>query len=82
MRRFVAYPGEDNYWVVEYPSLPGCISHGESRAEALENIKKVIEAYIAALEEDVGGSLRSHRYHACNLMSQLPAISERDCVNA
>ena len=52
MRQVVVYSGEDNYWVVECPSLPGCISQGKNRAEALENIKQAIEAYIAALEED------------------------------
>ena len=52
MRQVVVYPGEDNYWVVECPSLPGCISQGKNRAEALENIKDAIEAYNAALEED------------------------------
>lgn len=52
MRQVVVYHGEDNYWVVECPSLPGCISQGKSRTEALENIKEAIEAYIASLEED------------------------------
>ena len=52
MRQVVVYHGEDNYWVVECPSLPGCISQGNNRAEALENIKYAIEAYNAALEED------------------------------
>ena len=52
MRQVVVYPGEDNYWVVECPSLPGCISQGKGREEALENIKEAIDAYIAALQED------------------------------
>ena len=52
MRQVVVHPGEDNHWVVECPSLPGCISQGKNRLEALENIKVAIEAYIAALEED------------------------------
>ena len=52
MRQVVVYPGEDNYWVVECPSLPGRISQGKIRQEALKNIKEAIEAYIAALEED------------------------------
>ncbi len=52
MRQVVVYPGEDNYWVVECPSLSGCISQGKNRGEALENIKEAIQAYIAALEED------------------------------
>ena len=52
MRQVIVYPGEDNYWVVECPSLPGCISQGKNRAEALDNIKDAIDAYISALEED------------------------------
>jgi predicted RNase H-like HicB family nuclease len=34
------------------PSLPGCISQGKTREEALTNIKEAIEGYIAALKED------------------------------
>ncbi len=52
MRQVIVYPGEDNYWVVECPSLPGCISQGKNRTEALDNIKDAIEGYISALEED------------------------------
>lgn len=48
----VIYRGEDGYWVVECPSLPGCISQGRTREEALENIKEAIRGYVAALEED------------------------------
>lgn len=44
MRQFDVelYPGEDGYWVVECPSLPGCISQGRTQEEALENIKEAI----------------------------------------
>ena len=52
MRQVVIYPGEDGYWVAECPSLPGCISQGETRNEAVKNIKEAITAYIQALEED------------------------------
>ena len=52
MRQVIMFPGEDGYWVVEVPSLPGCISQGKTRDEALENIKEAIAGYIAALEED------------------------------
>jgi predicted RNase H-like HicB family nuclease len=52
MRQVVLYPGEDGYWVVEVPSLPGCISQGETREEALANIREAIEAYVEALEQD------------------------------
>ena len=52
MRQVILYPGEDGYWVVECPSLPGCISQGETREAAIANIKEAIEAYVATLEED------------------------------
>lgn len=52
MRQVVVYPGEDNDWVVKCLSLPGCISQGKNREEALENIRDAIKSYIAALEED------------------------------
>ncbi len=34
---------EDGIWVVECPSIPGCVSQGKTREEALENIKEAIE---------------------------------------
>lgn len=52
MRQAILYPGEDGYWVAEVPSLPGCVSQGKTREEALTNIKEAIEGYIAALKED------------------------------
>ena len=52
MRQVIIYPGEDGYWVVECPSLPGCISQGMTREKAIENIKEAIRGYVAALEED------------------------------
>lgn len=52
MRQVLIYPGEDGYWVAECPSLPGCISQGGSRDEAITNIKEAIAAYIEVLEED------------------------------
>jgi predicted RNase H-like HicB family nuclease len=51
-RQVILYPGEDGYIVVECPSLPGCISQGKTRQEALDNIKDAIEGYIQALEQD------------------------------
>ncbi len=52
MRQVIIYPGVDGYWVVECPSLPGCISQGKTREEAIENFKEAIEGYVAALRED------------------------------
>lgn len=52
MRQVVVYPGEDGYWVAECPSLPGCISQGTTREEAIENAREAIREYVAALPED------------------------------
>ena len=52
MRQVIIYSGEDGYFVAECPSLPGCISQGKTREEAVANIKEAIAGYIAALEED------------------------------
>ena len=51
MRQVIIYPGEDGYYVVECPSLPGCLSQGKSKEEAIENIKEAIEVYILALQD-------------------------------
>ncbi len=52
MRQVIVYPGEDNYWVAECPSLPGCVSQGQTKEEAIANIKQAIVGYVVALEED------------------------------
>lgn len=52
MRQVLIYPGEDGYWVAECPSLPGCICQGETREEAINNVREAIELYIETLEED------------------------------
>ncbi len=56
MRQVVLHPGEDGYWVAEVPSLPGCISQGKSKEEAIANIREAIGQWIdagAALGRDV-----------------------------
>lgn len=52
MRQVVIYPGEDGYWVAECPSLPGCLSQGETKVTAIANIRDAIRVYVAALEDD------------------------------
>ena len=48
MKQFVVTltPGEDGYIVAECPSLPGCVSQGKTKEEALENIKEAIEGIL------------------------------------
>jgi predicted RNase H-like HicB family nuclease len=52
MRQVLIYTDEDDKWVATCPSLPGCVSQGETREQTIENIKEAIEAYIEALEMD------------------------------
>ncbi|MCC7220123.1 MAG: type II toxin-antitoxin system HicB family antitoxin [Candidatus Contendobacter sp.] len=52
MRQVIIYPGEDGCWIAECPSLPGCVSQGESREAAIRNIKDAIQLYVEVFEED------------------------------
>lgn len=49
MRQVLLYPVEDGYWFADCPSLPGCISRGRTRSEALARIQKNMIMYIADL---------------------------------
>ncbi|NLV45049.1 MAG: type II toxin-antitoxin system HicB family antitoxin [Candidatus Hydrogenedentes bacterium] len=42
---------EDGVWVVECPSIPGCISQGKTREEAIENIREAIGACLEVRAE-------------------------------
>ena len=52
MRQVIIYRGESGFWVADCPSLPGCISQGETKDRALGNIKEAIEGYEIALKDD------------------------------
>jgi predicted RNase H-like HicB family nuclease len=52
MRQTILYQDETGMWVAECPSLPGCISQGETRQAAIANIRDAITQYIASLEAD------------------------------
>ena len=40
---------EDGAFVAQVPSLPGCISQGKTRGEAMQNIKEAIAGYLESL---------------------------------
>ena len=44
--RVLLYPGEDGHLVAECPELPGCASQGDTREEALENIREAIDGWL------------------------------------
>jgi len=48
--RVLVEQDEDGVFVAEVPSLPGCVSQGETRAEALENVREAIAVYLESLE--------------------------------
>ncbi len=53
VRRYVLlYQDEEQNWIAEVPSLPGCHSDGRTRSEAIERVKEAMEAFIEALEQD------------------------------
>ena len=48
--KVVLEPGDEGGFTVYVPSLPGCISEGETEQEALANIQEAIELYLESLE--------------------------------
>ena len=56
MRQVVLYPDvEDGGWVAEVPSLPGCVSDGDTKEDALRNVLDAIESWISVAEENGTG---------------------------
>ena len=53
---------EDGYYIATCPSLPGCISQGKTRREALRNIREAIKLHLDSLAED-GVPLQSDHKH-------------------
>jgi predicted RNase H-like HicB family nuclease len=50
--KVVLEPSEEGGFTVYVPSLPGCISEGETESEALENIQEAIALYLEVQEDD------------------------------
>ena len=49
--KVVVEPQEEGGYTVYVPSLPGCVSQGETVEEAMANIKEAIEVYLESLKE-------------------------------
>jgi len=49
--RVIIQQDEDGAFVAECPSLPGCISQGKTREEALKNVKDAIMGYLESLKK-------------------------------
>ena len=48
--RVIIEQDEDGYFVAEVPAMPGCLSQGQTGAEAIENIKEAITAWMEVME--------------------------------
>lgn len=46
-------PSEEGGFTVLVPALPGCISEGRTRDEAIKNIREAIELYLEPVEDDI-----------------------------
>jgi predicted RNase H-like HicB family nuclease len=54
--RVVLEPSDDGGYTVYVPSLPGCISEGDTRDEALANIAEAIQLYLEPVEDDLSNA--------------------------
>jgi len=48
----VLEPSDEGGYTVFVPSLPGCVSEGDTREDALKNIREAIELYLTEIEDD------------------------------
>lgn len=51
--KVVLEPSEDGGYTVYAPSLPGCISEGDTKDEALKNIREAIQLYLEPADDDL-----------------------------
>lgn len=51
--KVILTPSEEGGYTVHIPALPGCISEGGTRQEALANIREAIDLYFEPTEDDI-----------------------------
>lgn len=50
--KIILEPSEEGGYTAIVPSLPGCISEGDTKEEALKNIREAIDLYLEPVEDD------------------------------
>jgi len=50
--KIILEPSEEGGYTAIVPSLPGCISEGDTREEVLKNIREAIELYLEPVDDD------------------------------
>jgi predicted RNase H-like HicB family nuclease len=63
MRQALIYRDEDGVWIAEVPSLPGCVSQGATREEAVRNVIEAAELWIETVQA-AGRSVPSDDFSA------------------
>ena len=53
--KVVIESSEEGGFTVYVPSLPGCVSEGETEQEAMQNIREAIELYLEPADDDLAG---------------------------
>jgi predicted RNase H-like HicB family nuclease len=51
--KVVLEPSDEGGYTIYVPSLPGCISEGQTVAEAIDNIREAIQLYLEPVEDDM-----------------------------
>lgn len=64
--KVVLEPSDEDGYTIYVPSLPGCISDGETREEALSNIREAIELYLEPVEDDIVYAESAESGRFCN----------------
>jgi len=54
--KVILEPNDDGGYTVYVPALPGCLSEGDTKEEALKNIREAIELYLEPVEDDMSFS--------------------------
>ena len=50
--KVILEPSEEGGYTAVIPALPGCVSEGNTREEAIKNIREAIELYLEPVEDD------------------------------
>ena len=53
--KIVLEPSDEGGFTAYVPTLPGCISEGDDREDALRNIREAIELYLEPVDDDLAG---------------------------
>jgi predicted RNase H-like HicB family nuclease len=53
--KIILEPSDEGGYTAYVPTLPGCVSEGNSREDALANIREAIELYLEPVEDDLAG---------------------------